>query len=158
MDTFKCYEYGLTSTDQVKVNEHMAQSHGVKVVNEELEKHNFCSQCNYTSSNMGKFKNHMKKDHGKGEHNWWTEDIRSEFYCKECQIKFPQRTLLKSHMEENHNSDHKMEDRKTKPDDNNMNVKKDSHINVEEDKFPCDKCQRVFLKKQAIYIWIIFTT
>ena len=104
MDTFKCFECGLTSKYQLKVGEHMAQSHGIEIKTEELEMHNFCSECSYTFSNMAEFKNHMKNGHNKGDHNWMT-DIRAEFYCRECEIIFPKKTLFINQMEKNPQQD-----------------------------------------------------
>ena len=48
---------------------------------------------------MGEFKKHMIVQHQKGAHEWWTEDVKSEYYCEECDIEFSQKQMLISHIE-----------------------------------------------------------
>ena len=102
MDIFKCYECGLILTDNVKACEHMEKYHNIKVVDEEITKSLFCSMCKFTSSNMNELKKHIMKDHEIGEHEWWTENIKTEYYCQECEIEFSKREMFMNHMEKKH--------------------------------------------------------
>ena len=98
MNQLQCFECGMTSPDQDKIKTHMNDVHGIKV-EEEIERTNFCAICSYKNSNMGEFKKHMIIQHQKGAHEWWTEDVKSEYYCEECDSEFSLKQMLIDHIE-----------------------------------------------------------
>ena len=83
----------------------MQENHNIKVVQEEIARSNFCSMCTFKSKDMSEFKNHMINDHNKASHDWWTENIKSEFYCDECDMEIPKKALFIEHMDINHSGD-----------------------------------------------------
>ena len=99
MDQFQCSECGLTSPDQDKIKTHMKAVHGIKVEEDNIGRTNFVALCSYNNMNMGEFKKHMITEHKKGAHEWWTEDVKSEYYCEECDIKFSEKQMLTNHIE-----------------------------------------------------------
>ena len=55
MDQFQCFECGMVTRDQDKVNKHMLASHGIKVETEMLNRKFSCTLCNFSSRDMEEF-------------------------------------------------------------------------------------------------------
>ena len=89
MDIFKCYECGLTSTDNVKANEHMEKHYKIKVVVDEVTKSHFCSMCKCKSPNMGEIKNHIMKEHEKESMNGGQKISRLNIFAKSVNWNSP---------------------------------------------------------------------
>ena len=105
MDQFKCFicEVTLGRVDEMRV--HMDKFHNMKIEEEAITKTIFCALCSYKTRKMNEYKNHMIKDHEKKTHDWWTENIKAEFYCEECECEFTLKPLLISHMDTVHGGD-----------------------------------------------------
>ena len=83
----------------------MNKVHSIKVEPESTSRKFSCSLCNYSTSNMNEFKNHLIVAHKKESHTWMVEEINIVFKCDECDLEFPRKSLLEGHMDQYHSGD-----------------------------------------------------
>ena len=101
-----CYMCGLISEDKSKVIVHMKLEHNLKVEVDDralrpLSQTLGCPLCQYTTTNMEQFKNHMITSHNKDAWNWGLE-IKTINFCDECDLEFPDKATLKKHIQSGH--------------------------------------------------------
>ena len=69
MDQFQCSEYGMISTDQSKVTDHIYKAHNIKI-NDDITKLNFYFPSYiFPTTKKDELRNDFKKDHNKEKHN-----------------------------------------------------------------------------------------
>ena len=97
MDQYQCFECGMVSEELVQMKSNMDTAHAIKVDSEMIVRKFPCSLCNYTTTSMEEYKNHLITIHNKEKHNWMVEEIIASFLCEECDTEFPSSSLLMSH-------------------------------------------------------------
>ena len=102
MEKFQCYECGIKSVTQKDIVFHMNKHHGIKVEIESVMKTIFCGSCSFISMNMNEFKKHMIEEHNKEEYNWWSDEIKAEYYCNQCDSEFNNKAIFTDHIEMAH--------------------------------------------------------
>ena len=105
MDTFRCFECGLTSCDESEIKRHLNSVHNIKVEVDTLGEKFSCSFCSFGTRNMGEYKKHLIRLHKKEEHNWMVRELKSVFPCDECMLEFTERAMLVNHMDNDHCGD-----------------------------------------------------
>ena len=66
---------------------------------------NCCARCSFKSLNMNEFKKHTIDEHDKGEHDWWSEEIKAEYYHNQCDSEFNNRDIFSDHVDTAHSDD-----------------------------------------------------
>ena len=97
MNQYQCFQCGMILEDGDVVKDHLRLTHNVKVDMEVIIRKYSCQLCQYSTTNMEDYKNHLIKTHNKEKHNWMVEEIIASFVCEECDFEFPTSSELLKH-------------------------------------------------------------